>query len=68
MTLQQEENKTVTLAKDQVEEIQASGLSLMPVGLEKNISHQQMADLIAFLKNWRYLDGLTPAEGFAPAN
>ncbi|MEO2047007.1 MAG: PVC-type heme-binding CxxCH protein [Pirellulales bacterium] len=64
LTLQQEENKTVTLAKDQVEEIQASGLSLMPVGLEKNISHQQMADLISFLKNWRYLDGLTPAEGF----
>ena len=29
-------------------------------GLEKNISHQQMADLIAFIKNWRYLDGRTP--------
>jgi hypothetical protein len=32
----------------------------MPEGLEKEISHQQMADLIAFIKNWRYLDGSVP--------
>ena len=32
----------------------------MPVGLEKNIDKQQMADLISFIKNWRYLDGKTP--------
>ncbi len=32
----------------------------MPVGLEKNIDRQQMADLISFIKNWRYLDGRVP--------
>jgi hypothetical protein len=28
--------------------------------LEKNIPLQDMADLVAFIKNWRYLDGRTP--------
>jgi hypothetical protein len=32
----------------------------MPVGLEKQITIEQMADLIAFIKNWRYLDGSVP--------
>ncbi|TXT22101.1 MAG: hypothetical protein FD138_3743, partial [Planctomycetota bacterium] len=32
-----------------------------PVGVEKNINQQQMADLIFWLKNWRYLDGKVPA-------
>jgi hypothetical protein len=32
----------------------------MPDGLEKNITIEQMADLISFIKNWRYLDGATP--------
>jgi len=59
----QEENKQVTLSKSEVEVIQATGLSMMPVGLEKSIPHQDMADLLSFLKNWRYLDGLTPYEG-----
>ena len=60
LTLLQEENKQVAISKSEVEAIKATGLSLMPVGLEKNISHQDMADLLSFLKNWRYLDGLTP--------
>jgi hypothetical protein len=29
-------------------------------GLEKQISVNEMADLISFLKNWRYLDGAVP--------
>jgi len=64
ITLTQEENKTVTLTKDQIEQIRSTGVSLMPEGLEKNIPKQAMADLISFLKNWRYLDGQTPARGF----
>ena len=31
------------------------GISFMPDGLEKTIPPQDMADLIAFIKNWRYL-------------
>ena len=60
VTLRQQENKTVSLLRDQIEELHSNGVSLMPVGLEKNIDRQQMADLIAFIKNWRYLDGHVP--------
>ena len=35
----------------------------MPEGLEKNVNPQQMADLISFIKNWRYLDGSVPLRG-----
>ena len=34
----------------------------MPVGVEKTINKQQMADLISFIKNWRYLDGDIPID------
>ena len=60
ITLQQEQDKKVTLSKSEIEEIRSTGVSLMPDGMEKNIPHQDMADLLSFLKNWRYLDGLTP--------
>lgn len=60
VTLKQPEGKSVTLARSDIEELRSNGISLMPEGLEKNIPHQQMADLIAFIKNWRYLDGRTP--------
>ena len=52
--------KRSACVRDQIEELHSDGVSLMPVGLEKNIDHQQMADLIAFIKNWRYLDGSVP--------
>ncbi len=60
VTIRQPENKTVTLTRGEIEEMQSSGVSLMPEGLEKTINHQQMADLVAFIKSWRYLDGRTP--------
>ena len=49
-----------TALRSDIEEIASSGVSLMPEGLEKNIPVADMADLISFLKNWRYLDGATP--------
>jgi putative membrane-bound dehydrogenase-like protein len=60
VTLKQAEGKTVTLPRDEIEELRPSGVSLMPEGLEREIPKQQMADLISFIKNWRYLDGQTP--------
>jgi hypothetical protein len=36
--------------------MQSNGVSLMPEGLERNVPPQDMADVIAFVKNWRYLD------------
>jgi hypothetical protein len=49
--------------KSDIDEMRSNGVSLMPVGLEKDISEQQMADLISFIKNWRYLDGRVPVPG-----
>ena len=62
ITLKQAEGKTVTLLRDDIDELKSDGISLMPVGLEKSINQQQMADLISFIKNWRYLDGDIPID------
>lgn len=62
ITLTQPEGKTITLLKEEIEEMKSNGVSLMPVGLEKTINPQQMADLISFIKNWRYLSGQVPKE------
>ncbi|MEZ6056184.1 MAG: c-type cytochrome [Planctomycetaceae bacterium] len=62
ITLKQPEGKVVVLSRSDIELLQASGVSLMPEGLEKNIPPEQMADLISFIKNWRYLDGAVPKE------
>ncbi len=62
ITLRQPEGKTVTFLRDEIEALQSTGLSLMPVALERNINPQEMSDLISFLKNWRYLDGQVPEE------
>jgi putative membrane-bound dehydrogenase-like protein len=39
-----------SVARDQILSIEASGLSLMPQELEKNMTRQDMADLVAYLK------------------
>lgn len=39
-----------SIARDQIASMEASGLSLMPQELEKNMTRQEMADLIAYLK------------------
>jgi putative heme-binding domain-containing protein len=60
ITLQREQNQTDTVLRADIDELKSSGQSLMPEGLEKNVSVQDVADLIRFLKDWRYLDGATP--------
>jgi putative membrane-bound dehydrogenase-like protein len=60
LTLKRAENQTDTVLRQDIEELRSTGVSLMPEGLEKNINVDDMADLIAFLKNWRYLDGAAP--------
>jgi putative heme-binding domain-containing protein len=66
ITLKQAENKTLLILRQDIEELKSNGISLMPEGLEKNISVEQMADLISFVKNWRYLDGQVPIKVSAP--
>jgi len=41
----------VRIAKDEIEEMRPSTVSVMPSGLDQQLSPQDLADLIAFLKN-----------------
>jgi putative membrane-bound dehydrogenase-like protein len=49
VTLLAQENKQQVVLRGEIEELAASGKSLMPEGVEKDISPQAMADLLAFL-------------------
>jgi putative membrane-bound dehydrogenase-like protein len=60
VTLKLPEAKTVSLLRSNIDELRSNGVSLMPEGLERNIPLQDMADCIAFIKNWRYLSGDVP--------
>jgi putative heme-binding domain-containing protein len=62
LTLKRAENQTDTVLRQDVEELRSTGVSLMPEGLEKTITVEEMADLLGFLKNWRYLDGSVPGK------
>ena len=62
VTLKQAKGKRLTVLRRDIEVIRSNQTSLMPEGFEKNISVGQMADLIAFLKDWRFLNGLVPLE------
>ena len=50
IVLRQPEGKEQTIIRADVEEMLASSKSLMPEGVEKDVSIQQMADLLEFLK------------------
>jgi putative heme-binding domain-containing protein len=60
ITLRQQEGKEAVIPRAEIEELRSSGVSLMPEGLERQIPPADMADLLSFVKNWRYLDGRTP--------
>jgi putative membrane-bound dehydrogenase-like protein len=62
ITLRQADGKTLSIVRGDIEAIATTGLSLMPDGVEKNITPEQMADVISFVRNWRYLDGQVPAD------
>jgi len=50
ITLRQPLGKEDTILRTEIDEISASPQSLMPQGLEKSISRQEFADLLAYLK------------------
>ncbi len=53
VTLRRAQKEESTILRDQIDEIRSSGKSLMPEGLEKQLTKQMLADLIAFLKSNR---------------
>ncbi|HUG90966.1 MAG TPA: PVC-type heme-binding CxxCH protein [Planctomycetaceae bacterium] len=55
LTLRRAEGKEDTVLRSEIDELSSTGKSLMPDGLEQDISPEQMADLLAFVKT------ITPA-------
>jgi putative membrane-bound dehydrogenase-like protein len=49
ITLRSQEGKDQVLLRSELDELQSTGKSLMPEGLEKELSKQDVADLIAYL-------------------
>jgi putative membrane-bound dehydrogenase-like protein len=56
LTLRRGEGQEDVVLRQDIDELKSSGVSLMPEGLEKNITIEGMADLLAFLKGWRFID------------
>lgn len=50
VTLKKQENATETILRVDIESLKSTGQSLMPVGIEKQIDRQAMADLLEYLK------------------
>jgi putative heme-binding domain-containing protein len=53
LSLRAADNKQETILRQNIDEIQSTGKSLMPEGFEKKINPQEMADLLAFLLGLR---------------
>ena len=51
VVLRMAEGKEQTIGRGQIEEIRASNVSLMPEGIEKDVTLQDMANLLEFLKS-----------------
>jgi putative membrane-bound dehydrogenase-like protein len=60
VTLKLPDGKQQSILKTAIDTLESNGVSLMPEGLERNIPPQDMADVISYVKNWRYLDGAIP--------
>lgn len=53
VTLKRADNATDTVLRIDIEELQSTGVSLMPEGMEKQVDKQAMADLIGYLLSIR---------------
>ena len=61
LILKNQHSARTVLSQSQIEAIKSSGVSLMPEGIEAQLDQQAMADLIGYIKNWRYIGGESPA-------
>jgi putative heme-binding domain-containing protein len=57
ITLRRAEGKEDVVLRSNIDTLKSNGVSLMPEGLEKEITPEQLADVIAFIKT------IKPAEG-----
>lgn len=61
VTLLMQDGKRITIDRDGVEMLKATGVSLMPAGMEQQLSPKEMADLVGYVKGWRYLETKIPS-------
>jgi len=61
ITLQSQNGTLTTLNRSDVEEFKSSDASLMPEGIESQIPAKEMAELLWYIKNWRYAADNIPA-------
>jgi putative heme-binding domain-containing protein len=50
LTMVGAEAKTESILRTDIEELRSTGKSLMPDGLEKDLSHQDLADVIEYVR------------------
>jgi putative heme-binding domain-containing protein len=62
ITVKREENQSDTVLRAQIAEMYSTGKSLMPEGFEQKITHQEMADLIAYLQSVKPASGAMPLD------
>jgi putative heme-binding domain-containing protein len=62
ITLLRQQNESSTILRASIDELTSTGKSLMPEGFEKNISRQEMADLLAFLQSSQLPEPATPLD------
>ena len=67
VTLLEGEDLQNTVLRNDILEIRATGKSLMPEGLEENVNHQEMADLLKFILDYQYVIG-TESAGYGPGD
>ncbi len=65
ITLRGQNGRDTTIARNLISELKSTGVSMMPEGMEQQITVQQMSDLLYYLKNWRYPLSNVPAEAIA---
>ena len=53
ITIRRPDGTSATILRVNIEELRSTGMSFMPEGMEKQINHQEMADLITYLLSVR---------------
>lgn len=60
VTLKLQEGMRRTIPRDEVEQLRATGVSMMPEGFENQLDPIAMRDLVAYVKRWRLLENEIP--------
>lgn len=60
VTLKLQDGLRRTLPREQIEQLRATGVSMMPEGFENQVSPEAMRDLVGYIKRWRLMSGEIP--------